>query len=146
LIKFIVTGVLFLFLQACATAQKPQPKADPVALYKKAVEAGTKSMVEELKRNLKEKNAYGYVEPYYPLRLPPDIRKVWIVDHPNESGDLIQGHWVFIVLSPERWASPSIPSFHSNNGEKTSHAVPVIEDKPVPQTQAQGKVNAAQSQ
>jgi len=103
-------------------------------------------MVEELKRNLKEKNAYGYVEPYYPLRLPPDVRKVWIVNHPNESGDLIQGHWVFMVLSPERWASPSIPPVHPDNSERTSHTVPVIEDKPVTPAQAQGKINASQGQ
>jgi len=144
LIKFVIGAVLFLLLQACATAEKPQ--ADPVAMYKKGMEEGNKSMIEELKRNLKEKNAYGYVEPYYPLRLPPDIRKVWIVDHPNESGDLIQGHWVFMVLTPDRWASPSIPFVHPDNGEKASHTVPVIEDRPVPATSAQGKINASQGQ
>ena len=144
MIKFIVTALFFLLLQACAAAEKPQ--ADPVALYKKGIEEGNQAMVEELKRNLKEKNANGYVEPYYPLRLPPDVRKVWIVDHPNESGDLIQGHWVFIVLSPERWASPSIPFVHPDNSERTSHTVPVIEDKPVTATSSQGKINASQSQ
>ena len=52
-------------------------------------------MLDEVRSKLKQKSAYGSVEPYYPLRLPPDIRKVWIVEHPNEAGDLIQGHWVF---------------------------------------------------
>ena len=99
-------------------------------MYKKGMEEGNKAMVEEVQRNLKQKNAYGYVEPYYPLRLPSDIRKVWIVDHPNEAGDLIQGHWVFMVVTPGRWASPSIPPVHPDNGERTSHTVPVIEDKP----------------
>jgi Type IV conjugative transfer system lipoprotein (TraV) len=145
LIKFIVTAVLFLFLQACATAEKPD--LDPVAIYKKGMEEGNKAMIEEVQRKLKQKNAYGYVEPYYPLRLPSDIRKVWIVDHPNEAGDLIQGHWVFMVLTPGRWASPSIPSVHPDSGERTSNAVPVIEDKPVPSPAgAQGKMNASQSQ
>jgi hypothetical protein len=145
LIKVIVTAVLFLFLQACATAEKPQ--MDPVAMYKKGMEEGNKAMVEEVHRNLKQKNAYGYVEPYYPLRFSSDIRKVWIVDHPNEAGDLIQGHWVFMMVTPGRWASPSIPAVHPSSGERTSHTVPVIEDKPVPSpTGAQGKVNASQSQ
>ena len=89
MIKFIVTAVSFFFLQACATAEKAV--VDPVAMYKKGMEEGNKAMVEEVQRNLKQKNAYGYVEPYYPLRLPSDIRKVWIVDHPNDAGDLIQG-------------------------------------------------------
>jgi hypothetical protein len=43
-----------------------------------------------------------------PLRLPPDIRKVWIVDHPNEAGDLIPGHWVFMV---GEHPGPLLPSF-----------------------------------
>jgi len=115
LIKFIVTAVLFLFLQACATAEKPE--VDPVAMYKKGMEEGNKAMVEEVQRKLKQKNAYGHVEPYYPLRLPSDIRKVWIVDHPNEAGDLIQGHWVFMVVTPGRWASTSIPPVHPESGE-----------------------------
>jgi hypothetical protein len=145
LIKLIVTAALFFFLQACATADKSV--VDPVAMYKKGMEEGNKAMVEQVQSKLKQKNAYGYVEPYYPLRLPSDIRKVWIVDHPNEAGDLIQGHWVFMVVTPGRWVSPSIPPVHPDNGERTSHTVPVIEDKPVPSpTGAQGKVNASQSQ
>jgi len=145
LIKFTVTAVSVFFLQACATADKSV--VDPVAMYKKGMEEGNKAMVEQVQSKLKQKNAYGYVEPYYPLRLPSDIRKVWIVDHPNEAGDLIQGHWVFMVVTPGRWASPSIPPVHPDNGERTSHTVPVIEDKPVPSpTGAQGKGNASQSQ
>ena len=145
MIKFIVTAVSVFFLQACATADKSV--VDPVAMYKKGMEEGNKAMLEQVQSKLKQKNAYGYVEPYYPLRLPSDIRKVWIVDHPNDAGDLIQGHWVFMVVIPGRWASPSIPPVHPDNGEKTSHTVPVIEDKPVPSpTGAQGKMNASQNQ
>ena len=145
MIKFIVTAVSVFFLQACATADKSV--VDPVAMYKKGMEEGNKAMVEQVQRNLKQKNAYGYVEPYYPLRLPSDIRKVWIVDHPNEAGDLIQGHWVFMVVIPGKWTSPSIPPVHPDNGERTSHTVPVIEDKPVPSpTGAQSKGNASQNQ
>ena len=145
MIKLIIAAVSFFFLQACAPAEKPQ--VDPVAMYKKGMEEGNKAMVEEVQRKLKQKNAYGSVEPYDPLRLPPDIRKVWIVDHPNEAGDLIQGHWVFMVVTPGRWASPSIPAVHPNGAERTSHTVPVIEDKPAAApTAMQGKMNASQSQ
>jgi hypothetical protein len=116
-------------------------------MYKKGMEEGSKAMVEEVQRKLKQKGAYSYVEPYDPLRLPPDIRKVWIVEHPNEAGDLIQGHWVFMMVTPGRWASPSIPAVHPDSGERTSHRVPVIEDKPVPAAAGvQGKINAVQTQ
>ena len=69
MIKFIVTAVLFFFLQACATAEKPV--VDPVAMYKKGMEEGNKAMVEEVQRKLKQKNAYGYVEPYIPSGFLP---------------------------------------------------------------------------
>ena len=145
MIKLAITLVLVCFLQACATAENPV--VDPVSMYKKGMEEGNKAMVEEVQRKLKQKNAYGSVEPYDPVRHPPDIRKVWIVDHPNEAGDLIQGHWVFMVLTPGRWSSPSIPAVQRNSGERTSHTVPVIEDKPVPSlTGPQGKINVSQSQ
>ena len=146
MIKLIVTVVLVFFLQACSTAE-PKPVIDPITVYKQGMEEGTKSMLEEVKKKLKEKNAYGYVEPYHPVRLPPDIRRVWIVDHPNDAGDLIQGHWVFMVVTPGSWASQSIPAVHPESNEKTPHTVPVIEDKPVPlPTGAQGKMNASQGQ
>src|SRR5205823_6003902 len=126
----IVTAVSVFFLQACATADKSV--VDPVAMYKQGMEEGSKATVEEVRKNLKRKNAYGSVEPYNPVMLSPDIHKVWIVDHQNDAGDLIQGHWVFMVVTPGRWASPSIPLVHPDDGERISHTVPVIEDKPVP--------------
>ena len=90
------------------------------------------AMIEEVRTKLKQKNAYGSVEPYNPLRLSPDIRKVWIVEHPNEAGDLIQGHWVFMVVQPGRWASPSVPALHPQSEPRTPRAIPMIEDKPGP--------------
>jgi hypothetical protein len=130
LIKFVLTAVLFFFLQACATAEKPL--ADPVAMYKQGMEEGSKAMVEEVRKNLKQRNAYGSVDPYNPVRLPPDIRRVWIVDHQNDAGDLIQGHWVFMVVTPGRWASPSVPALHPESGARTPSAIPMMEDKPSP--------------
>jgi len=145
LIKLVITICLLSFLQACATVEKPL--VDPVAMYKQGMEAGSKATVEEVRNKLKQKNAYGSVEPHNPVRLSADIRRVWIVDHQNDAGDLIQGHWVFIVVTPGRWASPYTPSVHPDSGAKTSSTVPVIEDKPAAATTgAQGKMNASQSQ
>ncbi len=142
----LVVAIFFLsFLQACATAEKPL--VDPVAVYKQGMEAGSKATIEDVRNKLKQKNAYGSVEPHNPMRLSPDIRRVWIVDHQNDAGDLIQGHWVFMVVTPGRWASPSIPPVHPGSGEKRSSTVPLIEDKPAAAaTGAQGKMNASQSQ
>lgn len=119
------------FLQACSTAH-PKPMKDPISVYKDGMEQGSQAMLDEVRNTLKQKSAYGSVEPYYPLRLPPDIRKVWIVEHPNDAGDLIQGHWVFMVIEPGRWASPSVPALHPESRTRTPNAIPMIEDKPNP--------------
>ncbi len=143
--KLIIALFILSFLQACSTAE--EPVVDPIAVYKQGMEEGSKAIVEEVQKNLKQKNAYGSVEPYNPVRLPPDIHKVWIVDHQNDAGDLIQGHWVFMVVTPGRWAPPSVPSIHPESGETKSNAVPVIEEKPsASPSGAQNKTNASQGQ
>ena len=131
-ITVTIVGVALLgFPQACSTTD-PKPSRDPISVYKDGMEQGNKAMLDEVRNKLKQKSAYGSVEPYNPLRLPHDIRKVWVVEHPNEAGDLIQGHWVFMVVQPGRWASPSVPALHPQNETRTPSAIPTIEDKPGP--------------
>lgn len=131
--------ILFLvFLHGCAVV-KPRTVIDPVAVYKEGLQEGKKEIVEEVQRELRQKGAYGHVQPYHPVRLPADIRKVWIVDHPNEAGDLVQGHWAFIVVRPERWASPSLPLIERpgiDDGERIPLNIPVIEEREIPPTKA----------
>jgi hypothetical protein len=129
LIKITLAIAIVGLLQACSTTD-PEPITDPISVYKDGMEQGNKAMLDEVRSKLKQKSAYGSVEPYNPLRLPPDIRKVWIVEHPNEAGDLIQGHWVFMVVQPGRWVSPSVPTLHPESGARTPSAIPMIEDKP----------------
>ena len=47
--------------------------------------------------------ALGPEAPYLPLVRPPDVKRVWITAHLNEAGDLIAGHWAYLMLSPSSW-------------------------------------------
>jgi len=47
--------------------------------------------------------ALGPEAPYLPLVRPPNVRRVWVTAHLNEAGDLIAGHWVYLMLSPSSW-------------------------------------------
>ncbi len=119
----------------------PEPKSviDPVAVYREGLQEGKKEIVERVQRELGKKGAYGHVQPYFPVRLPAEIRKVWIVDHPNEAGDLVQGHWAFIVVRPERWSSPSLPLIERpgvDDRERIPLNIPVIEVEQTPPTKA----------
>ena len=47
--------------------------------------------------------ALGPEVPYLPLVQPSEVRRVWVTAHLNEAGDLIAGHWVYLMLEPSQW-------------------------------------------
>ena len=47
--------------------------------------------------------ALGPEVPYLPLVQPPEVKRVWVTAHLNEQGDLIAGHWVYLMLEPSQW-------------------------------------------
>ena len=47
--------------------------------------------------------ALGPETPYVPLVEPPRVQRVWIRAQLNGEGDLVAGHWVYLMLQPSRW-------------------------------------------
>ena len=47
--------------------------------------------------------ALGPETPYLPLVQPPQVQRVWVTAHLNDDGDLIAGHWVYLMLEPSQW-------------------------------------------
>ena len=47
--------------------------------------------------------ALGPEVPYLPLVQPPEVRRVWVTAHLNAEGDMIAGHWVYLMLEPSQW-------------------------------------------
>ena len=47
--------------------------------------------------------ALGPEAPYLPLVQPAEVRRVWVTAHLNEAGDMIAGHWVYLMLEPSQW-------------------------------------------
>ena len=47
--------------------------------------------------------ALGPETPYVPLVEPPRVQRVWIRAALNGEGDLVAGHWVYLMLEPSRW-------------------------------------------
>ena len=47
--------------------------------------------------------ALGPEAPYLPLVQPPEVQRVWITAHLNDDGDLIAGHWVYLMLESSQW-------------------------------------------
>ena len=47
--------------------------------------------------------ALGPESPYLPLVQPPEVQRVWVTAHLGDDGDLIAGHWVYLMLEPSQW-------------------------------------------
>ena len=47
--------------------------------------------------------ALGPEAPYLPLVRPPQVQRVWVTAHLNDDGDLIAGHWVYLMITPSQW-------------------------------------------
>ncbi len=45
----------------------------------------------------------GPEAPYLPLVQPPEVKRVWVTAHLNQVGDMIAGHWVYLMLEPSSW-------------------------------------------
>lgn len=47
--------------------------------------------------------AVGPEAPYVPLVDPPRVQRVWIPAYVNDAGDLVAGHWIYLMLRSSRW-------------------------------------------
>lgn len=47
--------------------------------------------------------AIGPEIPYVPLVDPPRVQRVWIPAYVNNAGDLVAGHWIYLMLRPSGW-------------------------------------------
>lgn len=127
MIRFLFLFVAAFTLSACGIG-KTQTVVDPVSIYKEGLQQGRKEIVRRVEGDLGRKGVYGHVKPYNPIRLPADIRKVWVVNHPNGSGDLVSGHWVFLVVRKEKWAAPSLPPISAEAAmERMPLNIPLVE-------------------
>ena len=96
--RLIVTGVL-LGMVAAGCAPKPyMGKARDLH-----AEMGSRHEPVEAPQLTPSPVALGPEAPYLPLVQPPEVRRVWVTAHLNEAGDMIAGHWVYLMLEPSQW-------------------------------------------
>jgi hypothetical protein len=53
--------------------------------------------------------AVGPEAPYTPVMQPPQIQRVWVPDQLNSTGDLVSGHWVYLLLERSQWSLETVP-------------------------------------
>jgi hypothetical protein len=91
---------------ACARVKALEgPPQDLQALYQEAV--GTPPPAPALQA---KDLPVGSEAPYTPIMQPPQVQRVWVPDHLNADGDLVAGHWVYLLLAPARWFIETYPA------------------------------------
>ena len=91
----VIAGVLLL-----ASGCVPRPEVGAARDLHAEMGAQGETHVPQLKPS---PGALGPEAPYLPLVQPPKVQRVWITAHLNDAGDLIAGHWVYLMLEPSQW-------------------------------------------
>jgi hypothetical protein len=80
--------------------------------YARARRQGIDAGVEAMRDDLQLRGTLGYVRPHVPVRTPPNVLRVWIPPFEDGERNLVQGHWVHVVIADEGWTvdQPVAPS------------------------------------
>ena len=81
-------GVMFLMLTLCFAGCAATHKS-----HAKAASVMTVSGQDNLSANAKDK-----------VWIEAETRKVWVNSHVDENGDMVEGHYKHIIITPGHWA------------------------------------------
>ncbi len=109
----IMTGLmvmgLSILISGCACERHATPRDARVRTfaenYRRSKEARYTDREEAMPVELKMSAETGYVKPYLPVVLPPQVIKVWVPAHAatQDKRVLVAGHWAFVMLKESDW-------------------------------------------
>jgi len=97
-----------LLLGSSCALHRPPPPEESVGrpldqVYNQTRREGVQAGAEAIRRELTIQGTLGYVRPGVPVRTPPHVMAVWIPAFVNTEGDMVSGHWVYMVRQQEKW-------------------------------------------
>src|SRR5215470_5645752 len=98
-------------------------------VYNQTRREGVQAGAEAIRRELTLQGTLGYVRPGVPVRTPPNVMAVWIPAFVNTEGDMVSGHWVYMVRQQEKW-------FIEDETGPGAAAVSVPHSRPTPRRSA----------
>lgn len=104
-LRLRLCGTLVL-LASCSTAPHGPADSDGHSLdeaYARARRHGIEAGVEAMRDDLQFQGTLGYIRPHVPVRTPPNVMRVWIPPFEDGERNLVQGHWVHVVIADEGW-------------------------------------------
>lgn len=104
ILRLSLCGMLGL-LASCSTS-RARPGTEGHSLeevYAQARRQGSEAGAEAIRDDLQLQGTLGYVRPHVPVRTPPNVMRVWIPPFADAEQNLVQGHWVHVVIADEGW-------------------------------------------
>ncbi|NOT56764.1 MAG: TraV family lipoprotein [Deltaproteobacteria bacterium] len=93
-------------LLASCSASRPHAGTQGQSLeevYAQARRQGGEAGAAAMRDDLQLQGTLGYVRPHVPVRTPPHVMRVWIPPFADAEQNLVQGHWVHVVIADEGW-------------------------------------------
>lgn len=123
--KTISLLLLVLGLAGCYTSQ-PRPAVELEEIYREALGKGASDHVAVVNQEIRTSPASAGTDVFIPLRQRAWIVEAYVPDHVNANGDHVRGHYVDLVIEPERWASPAFHTEMPARGTSVPSHVPVV--------------------
>ena len=99
-------GMLGLLASCSPSRSRQNTGSDGTSLdaaYAQARRHGIEDGAAALREELQLQGTLGYVRPHVPVRTPPNVMRVWIPPFEDAERNLVQGHWVHVVIGDEGW-------------------------------------------
>jgi len=122
-VKVAILGVLF--LSGCATIVGDKTPIEKVYYKSQSVQVAEQKM-----KDIKKTPIPQGQESFYPVINPPVIKRVWVLPHTTEEGNLVGGYWLYIIIKEPSWY------IEENGGKQNIQVIIPFKEKPQ-QPQAQ---------
>ncbi len=111
---FLFLGISLFFSGCCSTSLVGEKTPVEKVYYKSQVGEFDEEKVKEI-----EKTPYMGDQPsFYPIVIPPVVKKTWICPHLTEEGNMVGGYWLYIIVKEPAW-------YIEENGQKENIQVVV---------------------
>lgn len=99
---------LMLLINGCGHREIRQSSNSRVPMedmYHHSMREAKEDVEKFVAERFREQKVFGYVKPYVPVIKPPVVKKVWVPNHRsvNDTGVLVSGHWVYVMIQGPRW-------------------------------------------
>jgi hypothetical protein len=103
MLRRVSAVTLSVALSACSTTPPAPYSPPPEAVYNALYNDGAREAVDLLREGLRAREAYGYTDPYIPIRTPDEVVPIYVPAYVDADNRRIEGHWEYTVIKESQW-------------------------------------------